>query len=290
MYDELAVMHAVQHENIVEYIEMFNRPDGYYVILERINGGELFDRIIELQTYTETEASTTIRQAFAALNHMHQIGYVHRDLKPENLLLSSRDANASIKLADFGFTSKMRENGLRSVVGTPPYMAPELVKLRSKDKKIPSYGLEVDAWSIGIILYILLSGIHPFQIDDEDEMLDNIEVGEWEWMGDNWDQVSDDAKDLIRRLMDPNPRSRLTIEEALNHPWIVQNNRNDSNLASTQEQIRKFQARKRFKVAIQAVVATNRLRKALENLKEGNDDYDPEDLNDEVNINDQEDD
>jgi len=278
MYDELAVMHELQHENIVEFMEMFNRPDGYYVVLERINGGELFDRIIDLQTYTEAAASTTIRQAFQAIDHMHQLGFVHRDLKPENLLLSSREDDAHIKLADFGFTAKMKDTGLRSVVGTPPYMAPELVKLRSKDKKIPSYGLSVDAWSIGVILYILLSGIHPFQIDDEDEMLDNIEVGEWVWLGESWDHVSEDAKDLIRRLMEPNPQTRLTIAEALSHPWIV-NSTNDASLTSAQEEIRKFQARRKFKGAVQAVVATNRLRRALASLKEGNDDYDPEDTN-----------
>jgi len=206
-------------------------------------------------------------QALSAIKHIHQLGYVHRDLKPENLLLSSNDEHGNIKLADFGFATKTREKGLRSVVGTPPYMAPELVILRSGDKKLPGYGKEIDLWSIGIILYILLSGIHPFQIDEEDEMLTNIESGQWEWLGDQWDLVSDGAKDLIKGLIEPDPKIRLTVDQALTHPWIAGSANNSGNLTGAQEKIRKFQARKKLKGAIFSVIATNRLRRALFSLK-----------------------
>jgi len=106
MYDELLVMSNLHHENIVEYIEMFNRTDGYYVVLERINGGELFDKIIELQSYGETDAARVMFQALSALKHMHDLDYIHRDIKPENLLLSSKENISNIKLADFGFSIK----------------------------------------------------------------------------------------------------------------------------------------------------------------------------------------
>jgi len=269
MYDELLVMSNLHHENIVEFVEMFNRTDGYYVVLERINGGELFDRIIELQSYSESEAVFVMFQALSALKHMHDLDYVHRDLKPENLLLSSKDPSSNIKIADFGFSAKMKPNGLRSIVGTPPYMAPELLRLRSGNKKVPGYDKKVDTWSIGIILYILLSGAHPFQLDDEEEMMENIEAGEWEWIGDEWENISDDVKDLIRHLMDPDPQTRYSIDQALEHPWITSGHTNNSPLTGAQEQIRKFQARKRFKGAIFSIMATNRLRRALEALKMG---------------------
>jgi len=270
MYDELAVMSNLAHDNIVRFFEIFNRPDGYYVILERINGGELFDRIIALQSYTESQAVRVMRQALNAIKHMHDLDFIHRDLKPENLLLSSQEEDANIKLADFGFTAKIKEKGLRSIVGTPPYMAPELVRLRSGNKRIPGYGKSVDNWALGVILYILLSGMHPLQIDDEEEMLDNIEKGEWEWLGD-WDKVSEEAKDLIRRLMDPNYESRLTVDQALEHPWITGEVTSEENLTGAQEMIRKFQARKKLKGAIYSVIATNRLRRSLLALKQGND-------------------
>jgi len=267
MLDELAVMSDIRHDHIVEFIEVFNRTDGYYVVIERIYGGELFDRIVDLSNYTEAEASAVMLETFHAIKHMHDLDYVHRDLKPENLLLASRESNVNIKIADFGFASKMKEKGLRSVVGTPPYMAPELVRLRSGDKSLPGYGKGVDAWSLGVILYILLSGMHPFQIDDEDEMLDNIEVGIWEWLGETWENVSEHAKNLIVGLMCPDPSVRLTVEQAISHPWFTEGQSQTSNLVGAQEQIRKFQARKKLKGAIYSVMATNRLRRSLQNLK-----------------------
>jgi len=288
MYDELLVMSNLHHENIVEFIEMFNRNNGYYVVLERINGGELFDRIIEYESYNETEAVRVMTQALSALKHMHDLDYLHRDLKPENLLLSSKERTASIKIADFGFSCKVKKNGLRAVVGTPPYMAPELVRLRSGSKELPGYDKKVDCWSIGVILYILLSGIHPFQIDDEEEMLENIESGQWEWIGETWEKISEEAKDLIRHLMDPDPETRYSIDQALDHPWS-KGSFEGNNLTGAQEQIRKFQARKRFKGAIFQVMATNRLKRALEALKKGEEHEGQQHVEDEIIQKDEED-
>jgi len=267
--EELVVMSNLAHDHIVEFVEVFNRTDGYYVVVERIYGGELFDRIIELNNYSEAEAIAAITQTFRAIKHIHDLDYVHRDLKPENLLLSSRDSNVNIKIADFGFASKIKDKGLRSVVGTPPYMSPELVILRHGEKEKPGYGKPVDCWAIGVILYILLSGIHPFQLDDEEEMLENIEKGEWEWIGDQWDDVSEDAKDLIKRLIDPNPETRYTIDQALAHPWISGSNVGSKSLNAIKDNMRKFQARKKLKGAIFSIIATNRLKRSLENLKNG---------------------
>lgn len=268
MLDELAVIAEIKHPHIVEYLEIFNRIDGYYVVLERIYGGELFDRIIELDHYTETEASSVMLRTFHAIKYLHDIGYVHRDIKPENLLLADKESNVNIKIADFGFAAKMKENGLRAVVGTPPYMAPELVRLRTGDKSLPGYGKGVDEWSLGIILYILLSGIHPFQIDDEDEMLDNIERGTWEFLGDEWENISEEAKNLISGLMNPDPERRFTVDDAISHPWFT-GGAGGRKLSSAQDQIRKFQARKKLKGAIMSVMATARLRRTLEALKLG---------------------
>jgi len=167
-------------------------------------------------------------------------------------------------------------------------MSPELVILRHGDKEKPGYGKAVDCWAIGVILYILLSGIHPFQIDDEEEMLLNIEKGEWEWIGDQWDNVSEDAKDLIIKLIDPNHETRYTIDQALAHPWITGSNTTTTkSLNAIKDNMRKFQARKKLRGAIFSVIATNRLKRSLDNLKRGILDSDDsiENKNEEINNN-----
>lgn len=202
------------------------------------------------------------------IGHMHEKMLVHRDLKPENLLLSSRDDNASVKVADFGFArGTMSDHDLTSLVGTPPYMAPELVRLRHYDAT-GGYGRTVDVWALGVILYILLSGIHPFQIEDEESMLDNIENARWNWLGDNWDTVSAEAKDLIKQMLIQDPAKRPDIATLLKHPWIVNGGSSDKQLGTgVKDALKQFQARKKFKGAIRAIAATNRMRLAALSLK-----------------------
>jgi len=262
MHGELNVMSKLEHDNIVNFKEVFDHPDGFYVVMELISGGELFDRIIELRRFTEKDAAATMVQAFKAIEHMHDNNLVHRDIKPENLLLSDKSATATIKLADFGFaTNCTSPNALSDLLGTPEYMAPELVALRDVDG---GYGKPVDIWALGVVLYILLSGIHPFQIEDEEQMLTNIQAGKWKWLGRNWDKVSDDAKDLITKMLDANPRSRPNVKECLAHPWFK--NQLDVALEDVAEELKKFQARKKLKGAINTVIASNKMRQLMGKL------------------------
>jgi len=264
MRSELQVMSLLDHDNIVGFKEVFDHTDGYYVVLELISGGELFDRIIELRRFTEKDAAQTLRQAFLALKHMHERGLAHRDIKPENLLLSSKDPNATIKLADFGFaaTCPAAESGLVDLLGTPEYMAPELVRLRHDDG---SYGRAVDIWALGVVLYVLLSGIHPFQQEDEDAMLDNIEHARWKWLGRNWDKVSAEAKDLITQMLNPDPTARPSVDQCLQHAWF--SNTLDVSLQEVAEELKKFQARKRLRGAINTVIASNKMKSLLGKFK-----------------------
>jgi len=187
---------------------------------------------------------------------------VHRDIKPENLLLSDKSAGATIKLADFGFaTTCLSDSALSDLLGTPEYMAPELVALRDVEG---GYGKSVDIWALGVVLYILLSGIHPFQIEDEEQMLANIQAGKWKWLGRNWDKVSDEAKDLITKMLDSNPKTRPTVKECLAHPWFK--TQVDVALDDVAEEIKKFQARKKLKGAINTVIASNKMRQLLGKL------------------------
>lgn len=223
-----------------------------------IDGGELFDRIIALHHYTEKEAARVFRQILTAVAHLHSKGICHRDLKPENLLLSSKSDDAVVKVADFGFAANCKiEPEMTALVGTPPYMACELVFLRHQADG--GYTKQVDMWSLGVILYILLSGIHPFQLDDEEEMLCNIENAQWGWVGEAWKGISVEAKDLVSNLLHADPRKRLTADQALQHPWF--NICPDQELAT--DELRRFQLRKKFKGAVHAIAAINRMKRTL---------------------------
>jgi len=266
MFGELEVQAKLNHANVVRFFEIFDEPDGFYVVMERITGGELFDRIIELRRYTEKDASHVTRQALLGIKHMHDKHLVHRDLKPENLLLSSKAADATVKVADFGFSIECRDDEeLFDTLGTPPYMAPELVILRNEDDSLPGYGKGVDVWALGICLYILLSGVHPFQIEDEDLMLNNIEDGKWKWLGPNWGSISNEAKDLITHMMDPNPHTRWNIDVCLESKWI-RGFAPEVEIDNVKEEIKQFQAKKRLKGAIFGVIASNKMKTMMASL------------------------
>merc|ERR1712014_382663 len=149
---------------------------------------------------------------------------IHRDLKPENILLTSNDRDTMrIKIGDFGLARKnMRSRECRTFCGTPHYFAPEVINtFRDKDagaKKV-GYGKQADMWSLGVILYILLSGNPPFE---DDGLYEQICEGKYEFDVDEWTTVSAQAKDFVQRLMTVDPKDRLTIERALNHPWLRQ--------------------------------------------------------------------
>jgi len=258
---ELEVLYNLKHDNIVDYKEMFHRRDGYYVVLEKVSGGELFDRIVELQHYSENNARHLIIQTFGAVKYMHDLDIIHRDIKPENLLLSTKANNAIIKITDFGFAVKLKDGEhLTDVLGTLAYMAPEIVKvyLNENDK---GYGKPVDIWALGLVLFILLSGGHPFNFEDESDIISSIVGGYWDF-DTGFDKISDAAKDLITKMMDDNPDTRFTIQQALDHPWITENIDRREKLTNTQEKIKNFQdSRRKFKKVVRAIIAGNKFRR-----------------------------
>lgn len=148
------------------------------------------------------------------------------------------------------------------MVGTPPYFAPELSRLRD-ESVMEGYGRPVDIWSMGVILYILLSGIHPFQIADEDLMLDNIQNAKWDWVGPNWPKISSDAKDLVRNMLAKDPAQRFTINQCLTHKWLTSDMSNVEDLGGVADAIKTLQAKKRLKGAMQAILAQQKMKRLL---------------------------
>ncbi|EKX53911.1 hypothetical protein GUITHDRAFT_63893 [Guillardia theta CCMP2712] len=243
------------HDNIVYLKEFVENKDRYYLVLEYLSGGELFDRIVEADGghFTEKDASRIMQQVMSALNYLHGKKIAHRDLKPENFLLvdNSPVKQARIKIADFGFAcSAEGPNSLQGLCGSPGYVAPEVLK--EKD----GYGLPVDMWSMGVILYILLTGIPPFNGESDEDSLALTVRGHYEKSVFHLEDLSEPAKDLVTKMLTYNPAKRLTADEAFKHPWL--RGSATDNLLNVQENLRSWRARMRFKKAIIATVATTR--------------------------------
>ncbi|KAM6041212.1 calcium/calmodulin-dependent protein kinase type 1G isoform 2-T2 [Theristicus caerulescens] len=149
--NEIAVLKKIKHENIVTLEDIYESTTHFYLVMQLVSGGELFDRILERGVYTEKDASVVIHQVLTAVKYLHENGIVHRDLKPENLLYLTPEENSKIMITDFGL-SKMEQNGIMSTAcGTPGYVAPEVLAQKP-------YSKAVDCWSIGVITYILING------------------------------------------------------------------------------------------------------------------------------------
>ncbi|XP_059018132.1 serine/threonine-protein kinase DCLK3 [Mustela lutreola] len=212
---EILIIQSLSHPNIVKLHEVYETDAEIYLIMEYVQGGDLFDAIIESVKFAERDAALMLMDLCRALVHLHDKSIVHRDLKPENLLVQrNEDKSTTLKLADFGL-AKHVVRPIFTVCGTPTYVAPEILSEKG-------YGLEVDMWAAGVILYILLCGFPPFRSPerDQDELFNIIQLGQFEFLAPYWDNISDAAKDLVSRLLVVDPKKRYTAHQVLQHPWI----------------------------------------------------------------------
>ena len=148
LHQEVDILSQLDHPNVVKLFEVFDEDDCMYLVMELMTGGELFDRIVEKEHYSEKEAADTLRPIVDAIRYCHSLDLIHRDLKPENLLYATNDANSIIKITDFGMARFVNNELATTAVGTPNYVAPEIISGKG-------YNREVDYWSIGIIVYIM---------------------------------------------------------------------------------------------------------------------------------------
>eukprot|EP00903_Cladosiphon_okamuranus_P008290 g7977.t1 len=260
--DEMAIMLELNHPNIIKLLDFFEKKDHYYMVVEKVRGGELFDRIVDKVVYNEKEARDLVSTLLQAVKYCHDRGIVHRDLKPENLLLVSEKDDALVKVADFGFAQKfMPDIGLTTQCGTPGYVAPEIL-MRKK------YDAAVDMWSVGVITYILLGGYPPFHDDNQARLFAKIKKGVYSFHDEYWAEISPEAKDLIAKMLTVDPTKRLTAAQALEHPYLkidaagLEENNMEENLG----RMKLFNARRKFKSAIQTVIVADRLRKFTEGM------------------------
>lgn len=240
------------HPNIINLQDVFESAAFVFMVFELAPGGELFDYLTQMVKLSEKKTRKIMYQIFLAVEHMHSHQVVHRDLKPENILLDGE--HRVVKISDFGFSLVLNDDeGLSELLGTPGYLAPEMLK-RSVEPDAPPYGIEVDLWACGVVMYTLLVGFPPFWHRKQLVMLRSIMEGNYEFVSPEWDEISDSAKDLIRKLLDTNPEARLTATHALDHPF----------LQKAPVEFKIFSARRRFKGAVYCIwscYALEKLRK-----------------------------
>ncbi|KAL4854215.1 Calcium/calmodulin-dependent protein kinase type 1D [Chlorella vulgaris] len=210
IFKEIDILIALKHDNIVLMKEYFEEGNKVYLFMEMLEGGELLDAVLEKGHYSEGDARSVFLQIIKAIQYLHSREIVHRDLKLENLLLVRKGDISHIKIADFGLARRyIGPSALTTICGTPQYVAPEIIKGGPTH-----YGPECDLWSAGVILFILLGGYPPFYDESEPKL-----KGRFDFNDDVWTAVSEDAKDMIRKLLAVDPQQRMTISQVLEHPW-----------------------------------------------------------------------
>ncbi|KAL7064324.1 hypothetical protein AAHC03_04779 [Spirometra sp. Aus1] len=224
--NEINIMKQLNHPKLLHLHEAFEEPDETAMVLEFISGGELFDRIADDgYNMNEAEAIKYIRQVLEGLQHMHENNIVHLDIKPENIMCET-SKSTDIKLVDFGLSAKLNPNEeVRVCTATPEFAAPEIADHNP-------VGFYTDMWSVGVLSYILLSGLSPFSGQDTNETLMNVSRGTYDFNDEAFNNVSDNAKDFISKLLQKQPEKRMTVFDALNHPWL--------NSAITEDQRRRI--------------------------------------------------
>jgi len=256
LQDEISIMRELDHPNIIKLNDVFAQ-EKTILVLELVVGGELFDRIVKKTNYNEKEARDLVALLLRTIGYIHDKDIVHRDLKPENLLLTSEDDDANIKICDFGFArhiSQVTEH--EEACGTPGYVSPEILRGLK-------YTGKTDIWSIGVITFILLGGYPPFYDDDQDLLFKKIRKGQYTFHDTYWAHISEDAKDIIRQMLVVNHKERKSAQELLQHPWILAGDADleQRNITDTLTELKRFNAKRKMRSAIDTVMAINRFRK-----------------------------
>lgn len=243
--NEIKTLAEMDHPNIMKIKGYYMTANHLYIISEYLSGGELFDRIIEAKNFSEAKAANVIEQVLSAVSYLHKHSIIHRDLKPENIVFESKNEGSLIKIIDFGTSKKIgKDQKLKNRLGTAYYIAPEVLTML--------YDSKCDIWSCGVILYVLLFGIPPFNGKTDDEIFDKIKKGVFKFP-EGGAKVSEEAKKLIARMLTKNPEQRPTADQCLKDPWFQRMRDKSFSEASdpmTMGNLREFKSKSQFQKAI----------------------------------------
>ncbi|KAL3506131.1 hypothetical protein ACH5RR_031513 [Cinchona calisaya] len=213
LYNEAKVMQMLSpNPHVLRIFDVYEDEDFLHIVVELCNGSDLFQRVAARRVFSEPEAILVMRPLMEAIAHCHSLGIAHRDIKPDNILFNDRN---ELKLADFGSSEFIHDGQLISgVVGTPYYVAPEVIGGRDYDEK-------VDIWSAGVVLYIMLAGFPPFYGDSASEIFEAVLRANLRFPTRAFNSVSSEAKDLLRRMISKDVTRRFSAKQVLRHPWMI---------------------------------------------------------------------
>lgn len=264
--EEFRILSKLSHPNIVQFKEWFASKEKFYMVTQLCTGGELFDKIVAEGSFTERDASRVFAELVGAVQYLHHRNVVHRDIKPENLLYASAEPSSLLVLCDFGVAKELmsEDEVIMSAAGSLGYAAPEIFTGEGHSKP-------VDVWSLGVVLYTILSGLSPFEADTAEQFLDEVTPGFAPYFHTKYFQhVSESAKLLITKMLVYDQKNRVTIDEVAQDPWVLRAAQNaDVDLLPTVRPT--LAARKKWHAVVQRVL----LAKMLEDLRtdDGDSDY-----------------
>jgi calcium-dependent protein kinase len=215
---EVSIMKDLDHPSIIRLFETFEDHDNVYLVMELCTGGELFDRVVELGHLTEVQAASVLKQILGVVSYLHENKIIHRDIKPENFLFLHNQPveKGLLKLINFAMCCPCEDGQtLSDMAGTPYYVSPQVLQGR--------YDKACDLWSCGVIMYILLCGFPPFHGETDTEVLAKVRQGNFTLNSVEWKNISKNAKDLVGKLLEMNPKKRYTADQGLNHAWMQNN-------------------------------------------------------------------
>ncbi|KAG8432134.1 hypothetical protein GDO86_016678 [Hymenochirus boettgeri] len=250
---EISIMNCLHHPKLVQCVDAFEAKSDIVMVLELVSGGELFERIIDEDfELTEREVIKYMKQICEGVEFIHKQGIVHLDLKPENIMCVNK-TGTKIKLIDFGLARRLENTpNLKVLFGTPEFVAPEVINYEPI-----SYA--TDMWSIGVICYILVSGLSPFMGDNDNETLANVTSATWDFDDEAFDEISEEAKNFIQSLLKKDMRSRLNCTQCLEHTWLKQDTSTMEAKKLSKDRMKKYMARRKWQKTGHAVRAIGRL-------------------------------
>jgi len=262
MYLEVDILKKLIHPNIMQIFEFYEDKKNFYIITEFCEGGELFDKVVEKGTFKEDEGAWIMKQLISAINYIHSNKIVHRDLKPENILLDTKKNNI-IKIIDWGtarFFDKDKNKKMNKISGTPYYIAPEVL--------FEKYDEKCDVWSCGVIMYILLCGYPPFNGETDNEILAKIKSGKFTFPEEEWGTLSNESKDLIKCMLEFDPKKRYSASQCLSHSWLTENNKKILDNSLTKRALtnmKKFHAERKLQQASLTYIVNHLMSKEDKN-------------------------
>ncbi|GLH01363.1 Obscurin [Gryllus bimaculatus] len=251
--EEIDIMNCLRHPKLLQLAAAFETPREMVMVMEYISGGELFERVVADDfTLTERDCILFMRQICEGVSYMHENSVVHLDLKPENIMCHTRTSH-QIKLIDFGLARKLQPDiPVRVLFGTPEFIPPEIISYEP-------ISVESDMWSVGVICYVLLSGLSPFMGDNDAETFANITRADYDFEDESFDAISQDAKDFISSLLLKRKEDRLTAQQCLKHIWLAQKDDSMSCVKLSTDKLKKFIIRRKWQKTGNAIRALGRM-------------------------------